>query len=128
MPAARQLSASLANKPGTLAELTGALGREGINIQALMVFEGRARFLVNDPVKAREAVRKLGLQVFEDEVLALEIESRAGALGRATKRIADAGVNIDYCYTGGARSEGKLLGVFAVSDLKKALKAVGDST
>ncbi len=126
MPVAKQLSAALANKPGTLAELTGALGREGINIQALMVFEGRARFLVNDPAKAREAVRKLGLQVFEDDVLATEIEPRTGAFGRITRKIADAGVNIDYCYTGLARSEGKVVGVFVVSDLKKAMKALGD--
>lgn len=126
MPIAKQLSAALANKPGTLAELVGALGRDGISIHALMVFEGRARFLVNDPVKARESARKLGLQVFEDDVVTVEIESRPGALGRTARAIADAGVNIDYCYSGCGRAQGTLLGVFVVSDLEKAEKALGD--
>lgn len=68
--------------------LCGPCGREGI-----------ARILVDDVASARGALEKAGIEVIEEsDVLVLDVEDKPRELGRVYRRIADAGVNIDFFY------------------------------
>jgi hypothetical protein len=80
-----------------------ALGKAGINIEGVCGFaiEGRGvgHIVVEDAAAARRALEEVGLEVGDErEVLVLEIEDRPGALGEVSRRIANAGVNIELVY------------------------------
>jgi hypothetical protein len=100
---ARDLTVILMDRPGTLADMGEALGEAGINIEGACGFPcegmGVAHILVEDVAGARRVLEAHGFQVGgEREVLVLEIEDQPGALGKITRRIADAGVNVDLVY------------------------------
>ena len=69
----KQLSVYVENKPGTLAEITGILGENGIDMCALSVADteryGILRLIVNNPQKAEDALKAAGftgIRVYAD--------------------------------------------------------------
>ncbi len=100
---AKDLTVILADRPGTLADLGETLGKAGINIDGMCGFpcEGRGviHVLVEDGASARRVLEEGGMEVSgEREVLVLEGEDRPGTFGEITRKIANAGVNVDLCY------------------------------
>ncbi len=125
MPRAKQLTVQLANKPGTLAQVARALGEAGVNMKSLAVFEGRAKIIAEDPARGREALQALGLFATIEDCLTIDMADQPGSLGDICTRLAAAGVNIDYAYTGIAHDGDKPVVVMVVSDLDKATKIAG---
>jgi len=120
----RDLTVILEDRPGRLADMGEALGKAGINIEGLCGFavEGRGlgHILVEDAAAARRVLEETGIEVGDErEVLVLEIEDRPGALGEVSRRIANAGVNIEVVY---AATKTRL--VLGVDDLDKARTVV----
>jgi hypothetical protein len=69
---------------------------------------------------ARGALEKAKIEVIEEsDVLVLDIEDKPGELGRVCRRIADAGVNIDFFYA--ATKTRVVLGVADIEKVKAAL-------
>lgn len=100
---AKDLTVTLENRPGTLADLGEALGRAGINIEGGCGFpcegKGEIHLLVEDATTARRTLEQAGIEVREErDVLVVEMEDRPGTLGEVTRRIANAGANIDLLY------------------------------
>lgn len=100
---AKDLTVSIENRPGTLADISEALGNAGINIEGICGFpcegEGVGHVLVEDAAAARRAIEGAGGKVTaERDILILEIEDKPGALGERARRIANAGVNVDLIY------------------------------
>ena len=100
---AKDLTVILEDRPGTIADLGEALGKAGINIDAVcgMPCEGRGviHVIVEDAVEARRVLEGGSFQVTDErEVLILEVENRPGSLGEIARKIANAGVNIDLLY------------------------------
>jgi hypothetical protein len=125
MPRAKQLTVQLANKPGTLAQVAVALGKAGVNMRALAVFEGRAKIIADDPAKGRDALQREGLYASIEDCLTVDMADQPGSLGEICGKLAAAGVNIDYAYTGITQSAGKAVVVMVVSDLDKAARITG---
>lgn len=120
---ATDLTVTLEDRPGTLADMGEALGKAGINIDGMCGFpcEGRGviHILVEDGSAAREALEGAGIQVDGDrEVMLLEAEDRPGMLGEVLRKIANAGVNVDLLYKA---TQTKL--VIGADDLGKAQAA-----
>jgi len=120
----KDLTVILEDRPGTLADIGEALGKAGINIDGLCGFpcegKGVLHILVEDTAAARRALEEIGLEVRgERQVLILELEDRPGALGDVTRRIANAGVNIDLVY---AATNTRV--VIGADDLDKARAAI----
>jgi len=125
----KDLKVTLENRPGTLADLSEALGRAGVNIEGICGFAREVRggedrefvthiahILVEDAAKAEKALRATGIRVEDQhEALIIDIRNRPGELAAVTRRIADAGINIDFFYT--ATRTRMILGV---SDPEKA--------
>jgi hypothetical protein len=96
----------LEDRPGELARVGEALGDAGINIEGLMAFarEGRgfAHVLVDDDEAAGHALRTAGLTIETvSDVMVMPIRGevdRPGLLGKQTRRVADAGVNLGFVY------------------------------
>jgi len=120
----KDLTVILEDRPGTLADMGEALGKAGINIEGSCGFpsegKGVGHILVEDAAAARRALEEIGIEVGDErEVLVLEIEDRPGALGEVSRRIANAGVNIDLVYLA---TNTRL--VIGADDLDKARAAV----
>ena len=109
----KDLKIKLDNRPGAIATIGEALGQAGVNIDGLCGFardinarEDRElvmhtfHILVEDPIKARTALKSVGIKVEEErDVVIPEVINRPGEIGRICRKLANAGVNIDFLYT-----------------------------
>src|SRR5262245_40793291 len=125
----KDLTVSLEDRPGTLADLGEAFGKAGINIEGLTVvaFEGRAigHVLVEDASAARSVLEGAGIKVEgESDPLISDIDSgqvdEPGVVGNMARALADAGVNIQVVYLAT-----KNRAVAVTSDNEKARQALG---
>ena len=88
---------------GSLANLAEELGREKINIEGLCAVEqnGSAIFhlLTTDKAATTLAITKVGYKVTREmEVIVERVENHPGMLGKVTRRLADAGINLTTAY------------------------------
>jgi hypothetical protein len=101
----KDLTIVLDDHPGALADMGEALGRAGVSVEGggAWVVDGRgvAHFLFEDGTAAREALEAVGIRVLaEREVIVQRLQqSVPGQLGQLTRRMAQAGVNIDVLYS-----------------------------
>lgn len=99
------LTIALQHRPGALAEMGEALGRAGVSIKGggacVVNGEGVAHFLFHDGAAARHALEAAGIRVFaQREVLVQRLrQDEPGQLGKLTRSMADAGVNIEGLYS-----------------------------
>lgn len=130
MPKATQLTVPLANKPGTLGKLCSTLGKAGVNIAALFVPDsrrtGKVRVLVENPEKAKEALKGAKIRFSEEEVVAIELDNRPGAVGEVAEKLAQSKINIMYAYATSSTGSAKATAVFAVPDVSKALSVLSE--
>jgi hypothetical protein len=121
---AKDLTVSLEDRPGALAALGEAMGGAGINIEGMSGDASQVdllHILVEDAQGARQALAEAGIEIRDDrDVLVVEVEDLPGTLGAVTRKLADAGVNVDLCYAtfGGSRL------VLGVDDMGKATAAL----
>ena len=101
----KDLAIELADRPGALAEMGEALGRAGVSVEGggAWVVDGRgvAHFLFHDGAAARRALEAAGIRVLaEREVVVQRLrQDEPGQLGKLTRRMAEAGVNIEVLYS-----------------------------
>jgi hypothetical protein len=119
-----QFSVFLVNKPGILARVCQRLADDRVNILALSMMDsaehGVLRMIVADPVRARQSLAELDVPTTESQVLTAALPNRPGSLADVVERLSLAHVNVNYAYCTTGAPGGKSLGVFRVSDLKKA--------
>ena len=123
----RDLSILLDDRPGALADMGDALGRAGVSIEGggawVVDGVGVAHFLFNDGAAARRALDAAGIEVLDErEVVVQRLrQGEPGQLGKLTRRIAEAGVNIEVLY-----SDHDHQLVLVVDDVEKA-RTVSDA-
>ena len=122
MAVVTQLKVSLENKPGALAQLCTELAKLAVNIAAIDAAEakpiGTVRLLVNHLETAKRVLDAMGLKYHEEQVLAINVGHRPGALGKVTRKLADAGVNVEYLYGTIEKGSKRALIVLGVSDIE----------
>jgi hypothetical protein len=127
MPRAKQLTAWVTHRPGTLGEIGNALGAKKVNIRAFAATDeggrGAIRLVVDKTAVAKKALIAKGFETTEEEVLQVTLGDRPGAVGKLGEKLAAAGVNILYAYVGTGGGARKANVILAVSDMKAALKA-----
>ena len=99
----KDITVILKDSPGTLADLCEILAGAGINIEGIsaITYKGECpiHILVDDNVGAREALETNWMDIIaEKDALVREIADRPGALEEITRKLADAGVNIEVAY------------------------------
>jgi uncharacterized protein len=123
----RDLAILLDDRPGALADMGDALGRAGVSIEGggawVVDGVGVAHFLFSDAAAARQALDSAGIQVLaEREVVVQRLrQGEPGRLGKLTRRMAEAGVNIEALY-----SDHDHQLILVVDDIDKA-RAVSDA-
>jgi len=128
MQITKQLAIFLDNRPGMLARVADALAEAGINIYAITtsdtVDHSVIRLVVSDYRKALHVFEEHGTLVVEDDVLMVRGSNKPGELARIAHRLADAKVNIEYCYSATPSDAQRGLMIMRVSDPAKALKVL----
>jgi hypothetical protein len=128
MHIAKQIAVLLDNRPGTLARVCDALSAAKINIYAIAtsdtVDHNVIRMVVSNPHKAITLFEAHNTLVVEDDVVLVEGNNQPGSLAKIAHKLADAGVNIEYCYCATIPNAKKGLLVLRVSNAHKALKAL----
>ncbi len=128
MPVAIQLSVMAENKRGALAEICTRLAEKAVNVIGLMAPQqpGRApvRLVVNDLDAAKKIFDLMGLKYSEESVLNVRLSDRPGAIGKITRKLADAGVDIHFAYATILKGAGHANVIFGVSDVDAASKIV----
>jgi len=101
----KDLAIALEDRPGALAEMGEALGRAGVSIEGGGAFVvggvGVAHVLVEDAAAASQALAAAGIPVVRarDVLLQRLDQAEPGQLGAMTRRLAEAGVNIEVLYS-----------------------------
>ncbi len=105
----KQISIFLANKPGTLADVCEDLHEENINILAMTVSDtvdhAVVRMLVDKPGAAVHLLENNGLLVVENDILAVDLENKPGALAEVARQLSDNDINIEYAYCTGTPAQ-----------------------
>jgi hypothetical protein len=121
-----ELSLRLPNTPGALAGVCQLLSDERVNILAMTLETGgQLRLVVDNHVHAAGALREHHHQVAERDVIFTAVPNVPGALAPALRLVADAGVNVEYAYSGAGESGAMAAVVLGVDDAQRASAAAG---
>jgi hypothetical protein len=128
MQITKQLAIFLDNRPGMLVRVADALAEASINIYAITtsdtVDHSVIRMVVSDYRKALHVFEERGTLVVEDDVLLVEGSNKPGQLAAMARKLGDAKINIEYCYSATPAEAKKGLMILRVSNPAKALKVL----
>lgn len=123
-----QISVSLENEPGALLNISEILGREGVNIRAISVADtsdiSTVRFVVDDPVKAKNILKGNSYSPRETGVLAVETPDHPGGLIAVLKPLKSAGINVHYLYPHLGRVSNNAIVILGVDNTEEAQKVL----
>lgn len=125
---AADLTITVPNEPGALAQIARDLADAGINISSVVCdgygVETDLHVLAEDADAAREALRGTPVTIMsQQEVVVVQLEDSPGVLADLAAEIADAGVNLNLVYV--AAGTRVVLGSTDMPALRDALKLDG---
>jgi len=107
------------------------LAHAKINLVALSVMDrhehGVLRFVAEDEAATVKALQKMNAHFTESDVLLVELKNQPGALAHICERMAEEHIAIDYAYCSSGGRNGKVFGIFKVSNLEKAQRIVTET-
>jgi len=128
MPKVTQLATTLENKPGALAKICSTLGKEGVNVLAVFAPEikgkGKVRLLVDNPEKAKDALRGAKIRFSEEDAIAVNVDNKPGVLAEIAEKLARSKINIKYAYATTSEEPTKATIILAVPNADKALSVL----
>ena len=120
----KQLTVVIQNAAGALAEITGAVADEGVNIENACAYTAGdvvvCHLLTNDNEKARKALEKAGYRVVDTEVILVQVWNRPGALSAVATKFRQHAINLQYVYGTSSMGGEKMTFVFSSEDNDKA--------
>jgi hypothetical protein len=131
MQTAKQISVSLVNKPGRLADMLNALAKEKVSFKALSVMDsgtrGTVRFVPEKYDNAVQVLQGINVRYEAADVLLVDMPNQSGAFRKVCEKLAGEHLNIDYAYSSFANGKGATA-VVRVNDLAKAQRVLGGNT
>jgi hypothetical protein len=97
-----ELSFKAPTRIGLLADVAGALFSAGVDIRAIGAYDkgemGEFLLLTGNNRAAAEALERLGGELDIVPVVVVEVEARPGQLAAISRKLADAGLNVDQVH------------------------------
>jgi hypothetical protein len=110
------------DRPGELARVAEAVAERGINITSISCIAwegvGAIALTTNDEAGTRSILAQKGFEARELELVPASVEDKPGALAGVTRKLADAGINVELLLPMGMR-DGRVTVAFATSDPAK---------
>ena len=127
MSFATEFTIQTQNQPGALGDVCRALADHDVNIVAFQSNpESQGRSLVHlvpdNRTATKEVLQNGRLNFTETEVAKVKLPNRVGALAKASSRLADGGINIDYGYCGIDPTTNTPLLILGVAEVGEAMK------
>ena len=98
----KQLSVFVENKQGALSDVVALLSENGINMRAISIADtqdfGVLRMIVQDCEKAKAVLKAEKVIVAVNEVVAVELADKPGALSEVLKVLSGGGANVEDMY------------------------------
>ncbi len=98
----KQISAFVENKPGRLAQITGILAENSIDLRALSVADsadfGIIRMIVDRPDEVAAVLKENKVTVTLTDVIAVRLPDKPGALNHLLDLLAENRVSVEYLY------------------------------
>ncbi|MCL2513671.1 MAG: ACT domain-containing protein [Oscillospiraceae bacterium] len=120
----KQISVFVENRPGRLAEITGVLADNGIDIRALSVADtaeyGILRLIVDKPEKTLDIFKQSNITANVKDVLAAAVPDTPGSFAKAVRILTDSGISIEYAYAFITPKKDQAYVIFRVADNDKA--------
>ena len=118
----------LKNKPGELAKVAEAMAAKGIDIRGITGAtcgdSGTVALITNDEAGTQRALTDGQWKFRPIELVTASLADKPGSLAQATRRLANAGINIEAALPTGM-SGGKVQVAFATDNPVKAKEALG---
>lgn len=118
----------LSNRPGTLAAALEAIAAAGINVAGVGAAtwgdSGAAVLATDNTAGTASALDAAGASYREADVAVASLDHKPGTLARATRALADAGINIEGIFPLGMDGDKVQVG-FVVADAAAAQAALG---
>ena len=124
-----QISVFLENRAGQLADITGILSDNHVDLRAINIAEtadyGIARLIVDTPKKAMELLQEKGFILRLTPVVQAAVPDRPGGLNELLAAVAEAGIDIEYMYSAfHGQKNGLAYMVFRVEDTQRLDKVL----
>lgn len=130
-----QISVFLENKAGQLADITGILSDNQVNMRAINIAEttdyGVLRLIVDDAAKASSILLEQGFILTMTPVVGVAVPDTPGGLSKVLGVISGAGIDVEYMYSVFGQKDGQACMIFRVADsdgLTAVLERKGIST
>jgi hypothetical protein len=124
----QQISVFLENRSGRLAEITGVLAKNSVNIRALSLADtadfGILRLIVDRPDVGLRVLKEHGFTVGVTEMVALELPDRPGGLWSTLTTLEAAGLNVEYMYAFFQKSGQNAVIIFRFDEPETAIVAL----
>jgi hypothetical protein len=124
MARANEFRVTIEDKPGALGKCFAALAQRQVNVLAFQSYveerESLVRFIADDSATAQAVLGNLRMNFEQTHVAIVKVAHRPGELGRATSRLGENGINIDYSYCGQEPGSNLVLLAFGVDNVTKA--------
>ena len=115
-----QISVFLENKAGQLADITGVLSDNQVNMRAINIAEtadyGVLRLIVDDATKASSILLEQGFILTMTPVVGVAVPDTPGGLSKVLSVISTAGIDVEYMYSVFGQRDGKACMIFRVAD------------
>lgn len=119
----KQLSVFIENRQGRLEDVLNLLKENDINIISLSLADtsdyGMLRLIVNAPEKGRDALKENGFSATINEIVAVTLPHKVGALQETLHTLCTAGLNVEYMYALCTKTDEAAIAI-KPSDLEKA--------
>ena len=115
-----QISVFLENKAGQLADITGILSENQVNMRAISIAEsadyGILRLIVDDAHKASSVLLEQGFVLTMTPVVGVAVADTPGGLSKVLEIISRADIDVEYMYSVFGQKEGRACMIFRVAD------------
>lgn len=115
-----QISVFLENKAGQLADITGILSENHVNMRAINIAEtadyGVLRLIVDDAQKASSILLEQGFILTMTPVVGAAVPDTPGGLSKVLRVISTAGIDVEYMYSVFGQKDGQACMIFRVAD------------
>ena len=116
----QQITVFLENRSGQLAEITGMMAANGLDIRAISIAEtsdyGLVRMIVDDSQKAGQVLLENGAILSRNSVWAVEVSDRPGGLAELLSALAENNVSVEYMYSLFTHNKDKAYMVLRIND------------